>query len=359
MPRHTSRIENLFPKEPVAVPHKPEERMEQTKQPLMEKVRSLFSWIASWATQEARREVIGSEHTPQQTLSVHLPKHLLQQVEASIHHLDNAKRELIERFGPQAEAFVDRYVEPILSPAHDLIESARRGEPVDVSRWAVASAELLSLVQDEEKLRRKIFGFCLEKTRDAILEDITFIASCPHELVESSWAPLSERPGLIKRIDADLQPILQEFEKLLTRRPQSHDLETLFRWRAELDGERQRLHDLSLATIDAQIQKTAPLWLTLQSGLGEIPSSSELEILAGEIPEWPLSILDLEETSRRLLRILETDISHRTDERVVAFFDRMRGRIQSVIESEDIHEASLRRLQKQVRAIERLLNTNP
>jgi hypothetical protein len=348
MPHSRLPKENSKPDELKFVSRGPDETVARKRSgTLLGKVRSLFSWIASWATQEAREEVGRVELVPQvkRLLSVHLSGHLLQRAERSVQHIEQAKEELLVHSGQPAWAFIERYVEPILTPAREILIAARTGGSADVSRWAIAGIEMVSLVQEEDRLRRKIYEFCLEKTRDAILEDMAFIVSYPHELVSSSWILTEEQPELINRIEAGLQPLLHEYETLLTRHPRSFDLNVLFRWKLELDEERQRLHDLSLATIDEQIQQMASLWSAIQ---GES---------ASEAPPWPLSVFELEETSTRLREVLEAGMADRTNERVVAFFERMRGHIQVLVESEegDVHEEALLRLKEHVRAIERLL----
>jgi hypothetical protein len=282
----------------------------------------------------------------------------LQRAERSVRHLDQAKEELLAHSGGPAHAFIDRYVEPILAPAREIVTIARSGGTADVSKWAVAGVEMVSLVQEESRLRRKIYEFCLEKSRDAVLEDIAFIVSYPNELVSSSWIPIEERPELLRRIESTLQPILQELEGLLTRHPRSFDLRVLFQWKQELDEERQRLHDLSLNTIDAEIQQTTPLWQTIQGeGNPEAEQFLEkIEVFASE-PPWPLSVFELEETSTRLRKVLEAGIADRTNDQVVEFFERMRGRIDVLVESDegDVHEAVLRRIKEDIRVIELLL----
>ena len=353
---HNMRIESSFPNEP---PQKTEGVRTKRSSMLVDRVRSLFSWIASWAPQEARAEVERAELAPQvkQTLSVHLSGDLLQRAEKSVYSLDLAREELLSQCGHQGHAFVERYVDPVLVPAHELLAAARSGAEVDVSRWAVAGVEMISLIHDEARLQRRIYDFCLEKTREALVEDVAFIASCPQELINDSEVPAQKRPSLLKRIEADLRPLLDEFEKLLTHHPRSPDLKTLFGWKFDLDEERQRLHDLSLTAIDQQIQRATPLWRAIQSGREEAPF--DLDSLASEVPSWPLSVFELEETSTRLREVLEAGIADRADERVVAFFDRMRGSIQELAESEEVHDEALLRLKDHVLAIERLLGLRP
>lgn len=361
MSHHRSHKESSRPKEPKFVPREPEEGEIQTKRSgtLLSKVRSLFSWVAGLATQEAREGVGSSEHVSQgkRCLSVHLSGHLLQRAERAVQHLDRAKAELLVQMGQPAHAFIERYIEPILSPAREIIAAARTGGVADVSKWAVAGVEMLSLVQ-EDRLRRKIYEYSLEKTRDAILEDMAFIVSYPNELLGSSWIPLEERPDLFRRIETSLQPILHELEGLLTRHPRSLDLKILFQWKKDLDEERQRLHDLSLTTIDNVIKETTPFWPTTQgeSTEEEFSFMNEIDAFARE-PSWPLSIFELEETSMRLRKVLEEGMADRSNERIVEFFERMKGRIDILIESDDgdIHEAGLLRLKEHIRVIERLL----
>ena len=348
---HTTRIESSFPEKP---PRKVDGAQTKRSSALMGRVWSLFSWITGWAAQEAHGEVGRAELAPQvkQTLSVHLSGDLLQRAQESVQHLALAKNELLSQCGRQGQAFVERYVDPILVPAHELLAAARSGAEVDISKWAVAGVEMLSLVQDEAWLQRRIYDFCLEKTRDALVEDIAFIESCPQELMSGSGVPVQKRPALIGRIDVGLRPLLGEFEQLLTRHPRSSDLATLFRWKVELDEERQRLHDLSLEAIDRQIQQATPLWRTIQSVRKD---PFDLETLASAVPSWPLSVFEIEETSTRLREVLETGVADRTDERIIEFFERMRGRIQELVESDEVHEAALLRLKEHVLAIERLL----
>ena len=280
---------------------------------------------------------------PQRLSSVHLSGHLLQRAEQTVQHLERSKEDLLAKSGHPAYAFVDRYVEPILAPAREVVAAARSGTSVNISKWAVAGVEMVSLVQEESRLLWKIYEYCLEKTHDAVLEDMAFIISCPRELVSSSWVPSSEQPALIRRIEDGLQPLLQEFETLRARSPQSASLSDLFSWKYELDEERQRLHDLALEIIDTQIQQAAPL-------------PAELESLSNEVASWP-SVFELERTSTRLRELIETNAIDRADERLVEFFERMRGHVQHLVEDEegDIHEAMLLQLKEHVRAIERLL----
>ena len=139
---HNMRIESSFPNEP---PQKTEGVRTKRSSMLVDRVRSLFSWIASWAPQEARAEVERAELAPQvkQTLSVHLSGDLLQRAEKSVYSLDLAREELLSQCGHQGHAFVERYVDPVLVPAHELLAAARSGAEVDVSRWAVAGVEMI------------------------------------------------------------------------------------------------------------------------------------------------------------------------------------------------------------------------
>lgn len=328
---------------------------------LLEKVRSLFSWIANRVTEEAREEesMVESETSAKRLLSQYSSRDLMRRAKAVIAQVEASQQLLLQEFGPRAQAFIDRYVVPVLEPIQSFVHAGQEGKITETVRGAIGTVELLAMLHDKARLPRKIRDTLELKTRDVILEDIAFLLSYPSEAVEDARVPLRERGDLLRKIEGALQPILLDLEALLSLRPPSTEFIPLFRWRLEVDSKRQRLHDEALQIIDEEIHRNVPLWGPLKtSPTPEISSFLEhFELLAqGEIP-LPFSLIDLEEISAHMRRILELESAYRTNEQWLTLFQHMRSYVESLHESAEgeEHEEVLTRIIEHLRAIEQLL----
>lgn len=328
---------------------------------LLEKVRSLFSWIANRVTEEARVEEssVSGEASAKRLLSQYSFRDLMRKAKGAIAEVELAKQALLQQFGPRAQAFVDRYVTPVIEPVVSYVQMGRQGDLSETMRGAVGSVELLAMLHDELRLSRKIRESLEGKTREVILEDIAFILSYPTEAVEDARIPVARRRRILRRIEEALQPVLLDLEALLSVRPPSSELISLFQWRVGVDARRQRLHDGALQVIDEEIHRDAPLWGSLKNlPLPQISAFLEdFELfLQGEMA-WPMSLLELEEMSAFMHQLVEKDASNRADARLLALFEQVRAYVDVLCESSEGegHEEVLGRIVDHVRAIERLL----
>jgi hypothetical protein len=332
---------------------------------LLEKVRSMFSWIADRVTEEAREEeaVSVSESSAKRVLSQYSSRDLLRRADSSIARIELSKQILLQQFGTRAQAFVERYVFPVVEPIKSFIQSIREGLVAPDVKDAVGSLELLAMMHDENRLFRKIRDSLETKTRDAILGDIAFILSYPSEALEDAFIPAAQRGAILREIEEKQQPLLLELEDLLSVHPTTFELIPLFEWRLGIDQKRQRLHDASMQIIDEKIRKGVPLW----SSLKDLPSKEispfleELDLEAEKDLTWPLSVLELEEVSVHLRQIVEEDIASREDKKLLQIFEQMRSQVESLIESVEgeEHEEALSRITDQIKAIEQLLGQDP
>jgi hypothetical protein len=330
----------------------------------MEKVRSMFSWIAHRVTEEAREEETTptSEISAKRILSQYSTQDLVRKAKSSIARLELSKQVLLQEFGPRAQAFVERYIDPIVEPVKIFVQSGREGSPPETLKGAVESVELLALLHDETRLQRKIRDALEIKTRDVILEDIAFILSYPSEALEDVSIPASRRGLVLREMEEALQPILLELETLLSVCPSSYEFIPLFQWRVGVDTQRQNLHDRAMQVVDEKIRKGAPFWRSLK----DLPVKErshfleEVGVFAEKDRTWTPSISELEEISTHLREIVEGDGDSRHDKRLLMLFDQMKEHVESLIESEagEEHEEALMRIIDQVRDIEGMLGLN-
>ncbi len=261
--------------------------------------------------------------------------------------LELSKQLLLEEYGESAHGFILRYVDPVVEPVKRFI-AASVGEQEALERL-VGSVEMLHIMHDEMRLRRKIRETIEEHIRQVILEDIDFIMSYPSEAIEEALIPAPLAGTVLRDVEHDLQPILLQLESLLSIPPPSHEFIPIFQWRVTLDDRRQQLHDHALKIIDGHIQRS-----TSSSPQGEI-ATSIVELL-GET-SWPLSLYDLDELATRLhQRFIHSD-ELRTDARAIAVFDFLRSHLNDFVESEEYleHDALIERILSSLRDIEDLL----
>jgi hypothetical protein len=327
----------------------------------MEKVRSMFSWIAGRVTEEAREEESGSvvETAAKRLLSQYSSRDLVRRAESSIAQLELAKQVLLQEFGSRAQAFVDRYIDPVIEPVKSFVYESREGKVLESFKGAIGNVELLAILHDDTRLSRKIRETLEAKTKDVILEDIAFILSYPSEALEDAAIPASQRAGLLRDIEEALQPVLLDLESLLSVRSPSYEFIPLFQWRAGVDLQRQRLHDKAMQIIEEKVHKGAPMWRSL----ADLPAQEMIvylegiESFSGKDRSWPLSLFELEEISSHLREIVEGQVVSRQDEKLLQLFGQVRSYVEALLESEegDVHEDALFRIVDQVRAIEALL----
>ncbi len=332
-----------------------------TSHSLLEKIRSMFSWIASRVTEEAREEVASgvSEASAKRLLSQYSSRDLIRRAEGSIAQLELSKQVLLQEFGSRAQAFVERYIDPVIDPVKSLVVAGREGKGIETVKGAVGGVELLAIMHDDSRLRRKIHDSLEMKTREAILEDIAFIMSYPSEALAEATIPASQRGEILRQIEEALQPVLLELESLLSSGLPAYEFVPLFQWREAIDGERQRLHDRAMQIIDEKIHGDVPLWRTLKNlPPNEVsPFLEEMATFAQSDRVWPLSIFELEELSSYLREIIEEETASRKDERLLVLFSKMKSHLEVFLESEEGegHEEALTRIVDQVRAIDSLL----
>ena len=328
---------------------------------LMEKVRSMFSWIAGRVAEEAREEESGSvvEAAAKRLLSQYSSRDLIRRAESSIAQLELSKQVLLQEFGSRAQAFVDRYIDPIIEPVKSFVQESHEGKTSEHFKGAVGNVELLAILHDDTRLSRRIRETLETKTKDVILEDIAFILSYPSEALEDASIPASQRAGLLRNIEEALQPVLLDLEALLSVRSPSYEFIPLFQWRAGVDLQRQHLHDKAMQIIEEKVHTSAPLWRSLSDlPPQEIKVYLEgLESFSEKDRSWPLSLFELEEISSHLREIVEGQVVSRQDEKLLQLFAQVRTYVEALLESEegDVHEDALLRIVDQVRAIEALL----
>lgn len=330
-------------------------------QSLLEKIRTMFSWIANRITQEAQESepVESGDPESNRLLSLYATPNLVQQAKESISRLEASKQALLEEFGHVAQAFVDRYIDPVFAPIKTMIRDKNEGKAPVIPKDAVESVEILAMAHDPSRLKRKIRDSIKHKTRDVLLEDIAFLLSYPSEAIGDASIPSDQRGPLLRQIEIDLQPILLELESMLSIHPPSTEFSALFEWKIDVDAKRQILHDESMRIIESEIHRNIPYWKSLEDDLGnqEDPFLDELEIFTEGSLHWPLSIYELEDASARLREALEKELVGLQNERVVIFFDRMKSHVKTLQESEESegHEEALTRIFDHVKAIDRLL----
>jgi hypothetical protein len=334
---------------------------DSTSWSLLEKVRSMFSWIANRVTEEAREEVSTSvgETSAKRLLSQYSSQDLIRRAGSSIAQIKLSKQAFLQEFGTRAQAFVDRYIDPVVEPIKSFVHGGREEKVSETLKGAVGSVELLAMLHDETRLRRKIRDSLESRTRDIILEDISFILSYPSEALEDAAIPAAHRGFILREIEESLQPILLELESLLSVCPPSYEFIPLFQWRVGVDSKRQHLHDCAMQVIDEKIHKRIPLWRSLKELPAKeiFPFLEELELVTEKDRIWPLSIFELEEISSHLREIIEGEVASRQDKRLLMLFDHMKAHVEVLLESEgeEDHEKALMRIVDQVRAIELLL----
>lgn len=328
---------------------------------LVEKVRSMFSWIAGQVTREAREEEEAreGEASARRLLSQYSTRDLIRKAESSIAQVELSKQVLLQEFGSRAQAFVDRYINPVIVPIQSFIQSIREGTVARTIKGAVESVELLAILQDETRLRRRIRDSLEIKTRDVILEDIAFILSYPAEALGDAYVPSAGRGYVLREIEEALQPILMELESLLSARPPSYECLALFQWREAIDVKRQHLHDSAMQVIDEKVRRGSPYWRSLRDlSAKEIsPFLEELELSEDKDRAWTLSIFELEEISAHLREIVEEEVTSRQDKGLKTLVDQMKAHIGDLLASEEgeEHEEALSRIMEQIEAIEALL----
>jgi hypothetical protein len=216
----------------------------------------MFSWIAGKVAEEAREEESTSivEISAKRLLSQYSVRDLVRRAESSIAQLELSKQLLLQEFGPRAQAFVDRYIDPIVEPIQIFVQLGHEGKGLETIGRAVTSVELLAMLRDQTRMYRKVRDSLEVKTRDVILEDIAFIMSYPSEAFEDALIPAPQKGQVLREIEEALQPILLELESLLSVRPPSHEFIHLFQWRLAIDVRRQHLHDAAMQAIDEIIR---------------------------------------------------------------------------------------------------------
>lgn len=328
---------------------------------LMQKVRSLFSWIAGRATEEAREEQLFSEaeRSAKRALSQYSSRDLIRKATSLLTQVEVAKQTLLQEMGPSSQAFIDRYISPIADQIEMFLQEFRELRPGEALKGAVGSVELLAMLHDSTRVFRKIRDSLEVKTRDVILEDIAFILSYPSEVVEDAVIPVAQRAIVVREIEEALQPILMELEFLLGMRPEAIEPTPLFKWRTRIDQKRQQIHDRAMQVIDDKIHKRTFFWRSLK----DLPANEIVPFLEGAtmLSEneqlFPLSLFELEEVSSHLREIIEGDASTRQDKRLRQLINHLRSHVETILRSDagEEHEEALGRIIDQVREIELLL----
>ena len=332
-------------------------------QSLLERIRSMFSWIANQVTRESHEDSLttSKETARRRLMSLYSAPNLVQQAKNSVEKLELSKNALVQEHGPRAQAFADRYIDPFFAPIKNLIQAKQEGKIPEMPQDAVGSVEILAIAGDPARLRRKIYTSIKSKTQDVILEDIAFLLSYPNEAIGDAHVAPEQHRALLRKIEDALQPILLELESLLSVDPPSSAFNDLFQWRVDIDTQRQRLHDLAMNIINEEIRRNSPYWKTIEEDLEQKgdPFLEELEIFSSGSLNWPLSIFELEETAARLREALESELVSLQNGRMAAFFERMKSHSQILIESEESegHEETLNRIIENIEAIERLLHS--
>jgi hypothetical protein len=355
MPTHDSIISNV----PIPghhgsqLPEVPEEKSVSSHSWLTP-IRSVISWFS---------ELLSHQKTPKEIVSgrviVHSSPNLVQRAREAVERMESSKHAFVRSGGAQAEAFADRYIEPVFERAKQLIERVEKGEPLHTPEGAARSLEILALANDPDRLYTKIFDSIVQKTTNAILEDMMFLMSYPSEAIEDSLVDSHDRAPLLRQIEQSLVPVLRELELLISHSPTSDDFHALFQWRQDLDMRRQQLHDAGMRIIDDAIHRRSPLWRSAEREVlpFEDPFLEELEIFTSGSATWPLSIFELEEVAERFREAVENELVAAQNERALEFFDRIKSHTEKLANSEESegHEAALNRIIEDVHVIELLL----
>lgn len=311
-------------------------------------LRSLFSWITRGVVQGARvDETCGDtdlEFYVKKFFGKYTPKELICGAEGVLARVEASRQELFAAYGERSQAFINRYIEPVVELVRKFIEAERGGGNYSRVLGAVGSLELLETVLDEGRLRTRVRENLFEQVRQVLCEDISFVMNYPKEVVAT--LPVRDRKIAQRTLEDRLQPILLHFEKLVSQSPIKPDFGALFSWKTAIDLQRQELHDLAMRTIEeesARFQKRASM-------TGPKPES-------GRGPIDILSLTQIEEECLRLLREAQGK-KFEVAEDLIASVDSMKESIRIRIEADASFEegAEAQKLFQYIQDIEALLS---
>jgi hypothetical protein len=200
----------------------------------------------------------------------------------------------------------------------------------------LADVGVVSSLHKEQQVRSKICEKVLQQTRQAVLEDISFVSSFPSEVLDEAHVQLQQRASVLQEIQQQLAPIVQEMQGLIPKDPPQNSLLDLYQWRIRIDVRRQQLQDEALCLIEENIK----LWKKSGELFYNVSFGSQLEyitqifnlISSGDF-EWPKSLFELEEASYFLTRLVENKKSLCTDPRVVNLVRELKGDIDILFEA--------------------------
>jgi hypothetical protein len=222
-------------------------------------------------------------------------------------------------------------------------------EPEEILRNVVATVEVLTILNDETRLSKKISENLVKQTQQVILEDIAFVMSYPTELVDEDRVPVHAKMMLLQDIGKDLHPVLEQLESLLATHPASHDFSHLFEWRTTLDVQRQRLHDKAMRVIEEKVRALRQTYFSMDDPI--LPLEGEVAMAS------PLTIPEIEESLISLLHVVRRKDTHHFSEKERRLFEAIKRQAQAFLDSEERyeHEEALDRLFSSIQKLEELL----
>lgn len=212
------------------------------------KLRSLLTRLLHWFMKTSEGDEPTADICERKLfarLNQYTPDELLARTQELISLLQSAKEELLRTHGKKAEYFAMKYIDRHIASLGQLQETVSSGTKLSMPS---DSSELIQTLLGEITVGDLVQSALESNLHRAITNDISLILSCASGMSTELHSPAKRKTLAV--INEKIQQTLSELQNLQHKIPASRRLSHLFSWKEAVDADRQRLHDVALATLD-------------------------------------------------------------------------------------------------------------